>query len=184
MTSPRCSRAVIHGNSPTSIHSSTAQEWVVAAVPGELDQAAAIHPEEIDDLVKPALDRSNRNRAADRWLNAVAREDRSFSKRSALGERELHPPAVQDAREGLAEQAKPLHQVVRPGVAVTNGAEGEHAEDGTPGAQGDNTFERVPARSKLARSSAAASGSSASRENRTISPSRSLSAAQGNCRRP
>ena len=55
----------------------------------------------------------------------------------ALGERELHPPAVQDAREGLAEEAEPLHQVVRPGVAVTNGGEGEHAEDGSPGAQGD-----------------------------------------------
>ena len=54
-----------------------------------------------------------------------------------LGERELHPLALQGAGEGLAEEAEPLHQLVRPGVFVANGAEGEHAEHGSPGAQGE-----------------------------------------------
>ncbi len=55
----------------------------------------------------------------------------------ALGERELHPPPVQDAGEGLAQEAEPIHQIVRPDVTATHGGEGEHAEDGPPVAQRD-----------------------------------------------
>ena len=113
------------------------------AVPGELDEAAAIDPQEIDDLAKPALDR---------WVEIGGRQmaerggqgGQELLEAQPLGERELHPPAVQDAGEGLAEEAEPLHQVVRPGVAGTEGAEGEHAEEGSPGAQGDHTSSVCP----------------------------------------
>ena len=53
----------------------------------------------------------------------------------ALGERELHALSLQGAGEGLAQEVEPLDQLVRPGALLTNRTEGEHADDGSSGAQ-------------------------------------------------
>src|SRR4029434_4937000 len=48
-----------------------------------------------------------------------------------------HPLAFQGTGEGLAEKTKPFHQLGWPGSFAPNRAEGEHAEHGATGAQGD-----------------------------------------------
>src|SRR3989304_7075739 len=58
-----------------------------------------------------------------------------FLEAQALSERDLHPLSLQGAGEGLAQEGEPLYQLVRPSAFATNGAEGEHAEYGSTGAQ-------------------------------------------------
>jgi hypothetical protein len=104
------------------------------AVPGELDQAAAIDAEERDDLMQtpldPAIEIDGRQTAE------VDRQRRQeLLQTPAVGERELHPPALQRAGERLAQQTQALNEVVRPRAFTANGVEGQDAEHGATGTQ-------------------------------------------------
>jgi hypothetical protein len=99
--------------------------------------------------VKSALDLSieiDRRQMAERDRQG----GQEFLEAQALGERQLYPLSLQGAGEGLAEGVEPLDQLVRPGAFATNGAEGEHAEDGSPGAQRDRHL-RARAHALIAR---------------------------------
>ncbi len=179
MTSPHCSRAVIHGNSPTSIHSSTAHDRV--AVPSRVNSIRLPRstPRKSTTWRRPRWTAGSKS-TADRWLNAAASEDRSFSKRRrSASESSIRRRSRTPAKASLRRRSRSTRSSGQAWPSRTEAKEST-PRMAPPARSGINTFECVPRRSKLSRSIAAASGRSASRENRTTSPSRSLPDTQGN----
>src|SRR2546425_9268748 len=110
-----------------------------SAVAGELDQTAAIDAQEIDDLAKPALDLPIE--ITGRQMTERGRQGRQqLLQAQALTERELHALSLQGTGEGLAQQAEPLDQLIRPGAFGSHGAEGEYAEHRSASAERKRHF--------------------------------------------
>jgi len=134
------------------IHSSIAPRTRQWCRPGENSiKLPRSTPKKSTTWRRPALGPPDRNRQADRWLNAVDREDRQASRSaSAPAERELHPLPLQRVREGRAQgggAAPPDHLTRR--VSERTAAQGEYAEHGTAGAQGQADLRGAcPARPK------------------------------------
>ena len=132
----------------TSMPPSIAHERCGLAVPRELDQAAAIDVQEVDDPAQAVLDLRDRSRRSTAPLNVVDSADRSFSKPQALRERELHPLAARARwrRPRSAGAAAPPARPTTPARACT-ASKDRTPSTGPPARSGSDTCERVPTRS-------------------------------------
>ncbi len=124
--------------SPSTVH-------VRAAFPSRVNSIrhAPVDTEELDDPAQPVHHLSieiDRPEVAERGRQR--RQQRL--ERQTLRERDLDAPALEGAGEGRAEQAQPLHQLLRPDPFGLHGVEGEHAEHVRAGAQRERDVRSRP----------------------------------------
>ena len=97
------------------------------AVRQELDETPAIGAQELDHAVQAVSDlpiEVDGGQVAERG----GQVGEQLLEAQALGERQVHALSLERARERLAQEPQPLHELVGPGAFAPNGSEGERAQ--------------------------------------------------------